>query len=134
MVTSNLLLAALLTSSLLYAAEPPPAEKWLIDRAVTVSARAVPMPALRLPALPLRDRTPRKATRCRFTCVSPTSAATPARRSFARSPRRGTSCRWSKLPLAEVKDLLKSYQYNLRQLDLGAAAEDGGLELHPGRR
>src|SRR4051812_41774459 len=96
-----------------------PAEKWLLDRTVTVTPAAAPVPALKYRLYPLTgERKDGNAVPIyeRFT----------AERTSARAKQlREKPDAWNKLPLEklprdEVKQFLDGYRYNFRQLDLGA--------------
>jgi hypothetical protein len=96
-----------------------PAQKWFLDRAVTVSAAPAPVPALRYRLFPrLSDLKEGNAV--------PIYLRFAHERSDARKKElREKTEQWNQLPpdelpLDEVKKFLAGYRYNLRQLDLGA--------------
>ncbi|HLW64838.1 MAG TPA: hypothetical protein VKS79_05915 [Gemmataceae bacterium] len=100
-------------------AEDPPKEKWLTDRTVTISPAPAPVPTLKYRLYP--STTERKDGN-----AAPIYERFAHERSDARKKElRDKPAEWNqlpldKLPMADVKKLLDSYQYNFKQLDLGA--------------
>jgi hypothetical protein len=100
-------------------AEDPPKEKWLMDRAVTISPAAAPVPVLKYRlypatverkegnAVPIYERFAHERTDAR-------------KKELREKPAEWNQLPLDQLPLAEVKKFLESYSYNLKQLDLGA--------------
>ncbi|MFL5342650.1 MAG: hypothetical protein ACJ8F7_21165 [Gemmataceae bacterium] len=110
-------LVALILPSALRADEPQ--EKWLVDRALTITPAAAPVPILKYRFYP--TFTERKAGN-----AVPIYERLAHERPDARKKElQEKPAEWNKLPLdqlpkAEVKKLLDSYAYNFKQLELGA--------------
>jgi hypothetical protein len=124
---SLLLAGAMLVYPSVRAEEPPaqkkkddkPAPKWLIDRALTVSAAPAPVPALKYRLYPLS--TDRKEGNAVPLYLRFAHERSDARKKLLREkPSEWNKLPLDKLPLADVKNFLDDYRYNLKQLDLGA--------------
>lgn len=95
------------------------AEKWLVDRAVTVTPAAAPVPALKYRLFPLTsDRKDGNAVPIYLRFAHERLDAT--RKRLEEKPEEWNKLPLEKLPLGEVKEFLQGYSYHLRQLDLGA--------------
>ncbi len=96
-----------------------PAEKWLMDRTVAVSPAAAPVPAFKYRLYPLT--TERKDGNAVPIYERFAHERIDARKKELREkPEQWNKLPLEKLPLPEVKRFLDGYQYNLRQLELGA--------------
>jgi hypothetical protein len=96
-----------------------PEEKWLVDRALTVSAAPVPVPAFKYRLYP------RTSERVEGNAIPIYLRFAHERNDATKKMLRDKPLEWNKLPLdklpvGEVKKFLDGYSYNLRQLDLGA--------------
>src|SRR5260370_9442146 len=99
--------------------EDKPAEKWLIDRALAVSAATAPVPALKYRLFP--QSMERKEGNAVPIYLRFAHERGDARKKLLREkPEEWNKQPLEKLPLAEVKQFLESYKYNFRQLDLAA--------------
>jgi hypothetical protein len=100
-------------------ADEPPKEKWLFDRAVTISPAAAPVPIFKYRLYPAT--TERKDGNAVPIYERFAHERTDARKKELREkPAEWNGLPLAQLPLAEVKKLLDSYKYNFKQLDLGA--------------
>jgi hypothetical protein len=96
-----------------------PAEQWLVDRALTVSPAPAPIPALKYRLYP-------SAAERKEGNAAPIYERFAHERSDARKqqlrekPEAWNKLPLDKLPLAEVRQFLAGYEYNFRQLELGA--------------
>jgi hypothetical protein len=99
--------------------EDKPAEKWLIDRTLAVSAAPAPVPALKYRLFPLYSE--RKEGDAVPIYLRFAHERSDARKKLLREkPEEWNKLPLNKLPLAEVKEFLDVYKYNFRQLELGA--------------
>jgi hypothetical protein len=95
------------------------AEKWLVDRALTLRPAAAPVPALKYRLYPAS--TERKDGNAVPMYLRFAYERLDARKKQLREePEKWNKLPLDKLPLAEVKKFLESYKYNFRQLELGA--------------
>ena len=96
-----------------------PAEKWLVDRTVSVSPAAAPVPAFKYRIYP--HTTERKDGNAVPIYLRFAHERNDARKKELREkPVEWNKLPLEKLPLTEVKQFLDGYQYNMRQLELGA--------------
>src|SRR5262249_22366566 len=94
-------------------------DKWLIDKSITVSPAAAPVPALKYRLYPtLKDRKPGNAVPIYLRFAHERSDA--RKKELREKPEAWNKLPLSELPLADVKAFLDSYKYNFHQLDLGA--------------
>jgi hypothetical protein len=99
--------------------EPPAKEKWFLDRSLAVSPAAAPVPALKYRFYP-------RATERKDGNAVPIYLRFAHERGDARKkelrekPEAWNKLPLEKLPLAEVKQFLDGYKYNMTQLELGA--------------
>jgi hypothetical protein len=99
--------------------EDKPAEKWLIDRTLTVSAAPAPLPALKYRLFPQSmERKEGNAVPIYLRFAHERSDA--RKKLLLEKPEEWNKLPLEKLPLAEVKQFLDSYKYNFHQLELGA--------------
>src|SRR5262249_47680105 len=99
--------------------EDKPAEKWLFDRALTVSPAPAPVPNLKYRLYPMDSE--RKDGNAVPMYLRFAHERNDARKKMLREkPEEWNKLPLDKLPLAEVKEFLDGYKYNLRQLELGA--------------
>jgi hypothetical protein len=95
------------------------AEKWLFDRALAVSPAAAPVPALKYRFYPtFPERKDGNAVPIYERFAHERSDA--RKKEQLEKPDAWNKLPLEKLPLAEVKQFLDGYKYNLRQLELGA--------------
>jgi hypothetical protein len=95
------------------------AEKWLVDRTLTVMAAAAPVPALKYRLYPAAmERKPGNAVPLYLRFAHERSDA--RKKELREKPEAWNKLPIKDLPLAEVKAFLDGYGYNLRQLELGA--------------
>ncbi len=100
------------------AGEKPP-EKWLFDRTVTLTPAPAPVPALKYRLFPLvSERKPGNAVPMYLRFAHERSDA--RKKELRDKPEQWNKLPLDKLPLDEVKKFLASYQYNFKQLELGA--------------
>ncbi len=122
LVPAGLLLGAARSQTILSReknAQDKPAEKWLVDRALTVSPAPAPVPALKFRLFPTTaERKPGNAVPIYLRFAHERSEA--RRKRLQEKPREWNQLPLKKLPLAEAKAFLGEHKYNLRQLDLGA--------------
>lgn len=105
-------------AALLGAEDEKPAEKWLIDRAITLTPAASPVPALKYRLYPssyLRKPGNAVPLYLRFAHERPDGR----KKNLMEKPPAWNKLALDKLPLAEVKEFLGIYKYTLRQLELG---------------
>lgn len=96
-----------------------PAEKWLLDRALTVAPAPAPVPALKYRLYPrTSERRDGNAVPIYLRFAHERSQA--RREELREKPEEWNKLPLAKLPLAEVKAFLGGYKYNFRQLELGA--------------
>src|SRR5262245_39136359 len=94
-------------------------EKWLLDRAVTVSPMAAPVPALRYRLFP--EATERKEGNAVPMYLRLFHERTEAwKKELREKPAEWNKLPLDKLPIDDVKKFLAGHRYNLRQLELGA--------------
>src|SRR5713101_3959927 len=99
-------------------ADDPPAEKWLVDRAVTITPAAAPVPIFKYRLYPrMTDRKDGNAVPIyeRFAHERPDAR----KKQLQEKPAEWNKLPLDQLPMAEVKMFLDGYKYNLKQLDLG---------------
>ena len=95
------------------------ADKWLVDLDMTVSAKAAPVPALAYRFYPSNaDRKEGNAVPMYLRLANERGDA--RRKEVVMKPDEWNKLPLDKLPLADVRAFLDGYQYNLRQLHLGA--------------
>jgi hypothetical protein len=100
-------------------ADAKSAEKWLVDRALTVSPQPEPVPAFQYRLFPLIwDRKDGNAVPIYLRLVHEQNDA--SRRRWAEEPAKWNDLPLDRMPVAEAKEFLKDYRYMLRQLELGA--------------
>jgi hypothetical protein len=100
-------------------ADDKPAEKWLLDRALTVAPAAAPTPVFKYRLYP--SETERKEGNAVPIYLRFAHERTDARKKELREkPEAWNKLAVDKLPLTEVKSFLDGYSYNLHQLELGA--------------
>jgi hypothetical protein len=100
-------------------AEDKPAEKWLVDRALTVSPAPAPVPTLKYRLFPSSsERKEGNAVPMYLRFAHERSDA--YKKLVREKPAEWNKLPLDKLPLDEVKPFLDGYKYNFRQLDLGA--------------
>jgi hypothetical protein len=122
----------LLTAASAPAADPPAnkekaAEKWLIDRAMTLSPQAQPRLALRYRLLPtFFDRKPGNAVPIYLRLVHQQNDA--SRRLWVDVPTEWNKLPLRRLPLEEARKFFKQRNYMVRQLDLGARRQKAEWE------
>ncbi len=99
--------------------KPAAEEKWLVDRDLTVSARAAPIPALSYRLYPANSE--RKEGNAVPMYLRLSQERGDARRQeVVMKPDGWNKLPLDKLPLDDVRAFLDGYKYNLRQLHLGA--------------
>src|SRR5262245_4643249 len=104
-----------------------PAKKWLLDRSLTVSSAAAPVPALRYRLFPSdMDRKPGNAVPLYLRFAHERHDA--RKKEIREKPEAWNKLPLDQLPLNEVKALLESYTSNFRQLDVGARPESAQWE------
>ena len=100
-------------------ADEKPAEKWLVDRAVAVTKASAPVPALKYRLFPASmERKDGNAIPIYLRFAHERSDA--AKKRLQEKPAEWNKLPLEKLPLADVKEYLRGYSYNLHQLELGA--------------
>jgi hypothetical protein len=96
-----------------------PESKWLVDRAVTVTAAPPPVPALKYRLFPSQaERKEGNAVPIYLRVAHERSDAW--KKIIREKPSEWNKLPLDKLPLDEVKKFLSNYRYNLRQFELGA--------------
>jgi hypothetical protein len=99
--------------------EKPPAKKWLLDRALTLTPRGEPAPALKYRLLPAAEELrPGNAVPIYLRLVHGKSDK--ERRLWVEAPKKWNALPLDRLPLAEAKKFLDAHRYMLRQLEAGA--------------
>jgi hypothetical protein len=99
--------------------EDKTAEKWVLDRSLTVSARPAPLPALKYRLFPLdSQRKEGNAVPIYLRLAHQQSDAT--RRHWRETPAKWNALPLDKVPLREARKFLARYRRFLQQLDLGA--------------
>ncbi len=100
-------------------ADDKPAEKWLLDRSLSVSPASAPIPALKYRLFPMTSE--RKEGNAVPIYLRFAHERSDERKKLLREkPEEWNKLPLDKLPLDEVKKFLDGYRYNLRQFDLGA--------------
>ena len=100
-------------------AKEKPAEKWLLDRTLSLTPAAAPVPALRYRLYPsAMERKEGNAVPIYLRFAHERSQA--RREELREKPQAWNKLPLEELPLEEVKKFLDGYKYNLHQLDLGA--------------
>jgi hypothetical protein len=95
------------------------AEKWLFDRALTVTATPAPVPNLKYRLYPATmERKPGNAVPIYLRFAHERGDA--RRKELREKPVEWNKMALKDMPLAEVKAFLDGYKYNLHQLELGA--------------
>jgi hypothetical protein len=96
-----------------------PAEKWLLDREVMVSAAPAPVPAFKYRLYPLStERKDGNAVPMYLRFAHERSDA--RKKELREKPAEWNKLPLDKLPLDDAKKFLAGYEYNLKQLELGA--------------
>src|SRR5687768_1246965 len=109
----------LFSTALVSADDEKKGEKWLIDREMTVSPAAAPVPSLRHRLYPSSfDRKEGTAVPLYLRFAHEKTDAW--RKALKEKPEEWNKLPPDKLPLAEVKKYLAGHRYNFRQLELGA--------------
>jgi hypothetical protein len=99
--------------------EPPSGDKWLVDKALTISPRAAPVPALRYRLFPLvSERKDGNAVPMYLRLAHERSDA--SKRYLHEHVDKWVVLPLDKLPLAEARKFIDGWKYNLKQLELGA--------------
>jgi hypothetical protein len=94
-------------------------EKWYVDRSITVSPQAAPVPALKYRLFPSSfERKEGNAVPIYLRLMCERNDA--ARKMLVEMPEKWNALPFDKLPLSEVEPFIKRWQYSLKQLDLGA--------------
>ena len=117
------LIPATLLLSAVHGETPPPkekpAEKWLLDRTLTLTPAAAPVPALKYRLYPSNmERKEGNAVPIYLRFAH--ERRDERKKQLQEEPPKWNKLPLEKLPLEEVKKFLDGYKYNLRQLDLGA--------------
>ena len=100
-------------------ADADPSEKWLIDRALAVATAPAPVPALKYRLYPsAAERKDGNAVPLYLRFAHERGDA--RKKELREKPDEWTKLPLGKLPLADAKKFLDGYEYNFRQLDLGA--------------
>ncbi len=100
-------------------AADPAEEKWLFDRAVTISPKAEPVPALQYRLFPLvSERKDGNAVPMYLRFAHERGDV--VKREFREKPEAWNKLPLKAIPLAEAHKFLAGWRYNLKQLDLGA--------------
>jgi hypothetical protein len=114
---SALVCAVLLAPAL--RAEDKPASPWAVDRTLTVSPQAAPVPALKYRLLPLSSELNEgNAAPIYLRLVH--SQPDAARKYWEETPKSWNRMPVDKVPLDEARKFLRDHRYMLRQLELGA--------------
>lgn len=96
-----------------------PAETWYVDRTVTITPAAAPVPALKYRLYPsTMERKEGNAVPIYLRFAHERLDA--RKKQLREEPEKWNKLPLEKLPLDEIKKFLDSYKYNFRQLDLGA--------------
>jgi hypothetical protein len=99
--------------------QAPTEEKWLVDRALTVSPQAAPVPALRYRLFPVSsERKDGNAVPMYLRLAHERSDA--AKRYLHEHVDQWNALPLDRLPLEEARKFVDGFAYNLKQLDLGA--------------
>jgi hypothetical protein len=120
----SVLIFAILVAPTLRAQDKPaapdkPASPWVIDRALTVSPRSAPVPALKYRVLPLTwDLKDGNAVPIYLRLTHEQNDA--ARKYLTEPPKEWNLMPVDKVPLDEAHKFLQKHRYMLRQLELGA--------------
>src|SRR5438067_622422 len=94
-------------------------EKWLLDRALTVSPRAETVPAFKYPLYPLEsERKEGNAVPIYLRFAHERSDATKAL--LREKTEQFLAMPPDKMPLSEVREFLDRWKYNFKQMELGA--------------
>jgi hypothetical protein len=94
-------------------------EKWLFDRALALTPVLAPVPALKYRLFPLvSERKPGNAVPMYLRFAHERNEAW--KKELREKPEQWNKLPLDKLPLDEVKKFIASYQYNFKQLELGA--------------
>ena len=102
--------------------EPPAAEKWLLDSALTVTAQPEPAAALQYRLFPrFGDLKDGNAVPIYLRLNFEQNDA--ARRDWSETPKKWNALPIDKIPLAEAKAFLDGHKNFLRQFELGARRE-----------
>jgi hypothetical protein len=104
-----------------------PADKWLLDRAMTISPQAEPRPALKYHFMPSTwGRKPGNAVPIYLRLVHEQRDET--RRRWVEVPTKWNKLPLDQLPLDEARKFLQGHSYMLRQLELGARRQKAEWE------
>jgi hypothetical protein len=99
--------------------EAKPAEKWLVDRALTLTPAPAPVPVLKYRLFPAAwERKEGNAVPIYLRFAHERSDA--RKKLLREKPEEWNKLPLAQLPLAEIKAFLEEYKYNFQQLDLGA--------------
>jgi hypothetical protein len=113
------LLSAVSVLSPVRAQAPPAEEKWLVDRALTVTPRPAPVPALQYRLLPLEwDRKDGNAVPIYLRLVH--EQTDEGRKYWTETPKPWNQLPLEKIPLLEAHAFLNRMKHIYRQFDLGA--------------
>jgi hypothetical protein len=100
-------------------AQEKPSSPWVIDRALSVSPQAAPVPALQYRLLPLSSELKEgNAVPIYLRLAHEQSDA--ARKYWTETPKSWNSMPLNKVPLDEARKFLQQHRYMLHQLELGA--------------
>ncbi len=123
-----LLIPSLLLLSAVRGNEPPgkekqsddkTPEKWLVDRTLTVSPARAPMPVFKYRLYPqAMERVEGNAVPIYLRFAHERNDE--RRKALSDKPSEWNELPLDKMPMAEAKEFLKGYAYNLKQLDIGA--------------
>src|SRR5262245_47018288 len=111
-------IVVIVTASRSHAADTAPKsekEKWYVDRSVTISPQAAPVPALKYRLFPLSsERKEGNAVPIYLRFAHERNDAT--RKLLVEMPEKWNKLPFDKLPLAEVEPFIKRWHYNLKQM------------------
>ncbi len=113
------LILALVFAAALRADDKPPPSPWVVDRALTVSPAAAPVPALKYRLLPLHSEL-KEGNAIPIYLRLNHEQSDESRKYFSETPRAWNELPLDKMPLAEARAFVKGRRYMLRQLELGA--------------
>jgi hypothetical protein len=122
---SALVLVILLTPALRADDKPPPKaddkppSPWVVDRTLTVSPAAAPVPALQYRLLPLHSVL-KEGNALPIYLRLTHEQGDASRKYLVETPKSWNEMPVDKVPLTEARKFLKDYRYMLRQLELGA--------------
>jgi len=117
--TWSTLLLAMVLVPILYADDKPASTTWVIDRTLTISPQAAPVPAFQYRLLPLSSTLKEgNAVPIYLRLVHEQSDA--ARKYWTETPKAWNDLPIDKLPKEEAQKFLQGMHYFLRQFELGA--------------